>query len=590
MPRAYGSDLLSLGPEGRLVLACRVPKGWIARREATLTSPQHPGTAVYWDETWYEVVDIETIDAGADRSRGRFGDGHGSKQVDVGHANQIGDGADRDSARFGGGPGTKQAGAGHATQISDASGTKQTDDDSGATGIGGASGAKPIADDGGTNPVGDDLLLDEDGSPHGPAARAVSRFRGGVPNMVHAARMEDGAMRGGVRYVLAPWDDAHIIRLGDQYNEESERVREAAYRRVRAAEARRKLSLWLAPLVGHLPARVQEKMEREIGTPAATLTMISTVPPFLIGLACIGWKLAEMMRGAPAIPSFLFSLGILLATESIVRIFQPVVQRRPIGSLAGAIGYTVYYLLARDRSELVSPFPAYEGLYPGAPARGGREGSSGRSARDTSDAATNEAPIPPRKTRSPVGRLAAPGPSRPPSPWKHEVTARSGQAASGAMRQGSPADLGAPTAAEDRFHLLEPLLALLSPDEQRELQHRYAFSPIAWGRRSAVTILVLSGLGLLSDLAAFATGKPGLPTVASALVALGLAAEQIARLVSLRREPAGSVLGALVRPFAHVIFDAEPTPLVSDDEPPPIDAAQDEVEPVFIIDGDETDH
>src|SRR5258706_14728990 len=59
MPRAYGSDRLEARPDGRLVLTCTAPKGWEARRPKTPTSVEHPGTAVRWEEEFFEVVAVE---------------------------------------------------------------------------------------------------------------------------------------------------------------------------------------------------------------------------------------------------------------------------------------------------------------------------------------------------------------------------------------------------------------------------------------------------------------------------------------------------------------------------------------------------
>src|SRR5215470_11766963 len=96
--RAYGSDRLSLGRGGRFVLACRVPKGWIARREATLTSPEHPGTAVYWEEQWFEVVGVESLDVDACT----VADDEGSSEGEAGH--------DEDTVADDGGPSEREAG------------------------------------------------------------------------------------------------------------------------------------------------------------------------------------------------------------------------------------------------------------------------------------------------------------------------------------------------------------------------------------------------------------------------------------------------------------------------------------------------
>lgn len=63
--QAYGTDRLRLRDDGSAVLSCRVPKpGWSARTTKTMTSAEHPGTAVLWEDGCWEVVDIEVLKQG----------------------------------------------------------------------------------------------------------------------------------------------------------------------------------------------------------------------------------------------------------------------------------------------------------------------------------------------------------------------------------------------------------------------------------------------------------------------------------------------------------------------------------------------
>lgn len=55
--QAHGSDRLRVTEEQRIVLSSRFDKGWTARVAKTLTSPEHPGTAVLCDDEYYEVVE-----------------------------------------------------------------------------------------------------------------------------------------------------------------------------------------------------------------------------------------------------------------------------------------------------------------------------------------------------------------------------------------------------------------------------------------------------------------------------------------------------------------------------------------------------
>jgi hypothetical protein len=65
--QAYGSDRLRVTEDQRLVLSSRIPKRWQARTEKTLTSPEHPGTAVLWDEQYYEVIEAAALPQGGAR-------------------------------------------------------------------------------------------------------------------------------------------------------------------------------------------------------------------------------------------------------------------------------------------------------------------------------------------------------------------------------------------------------------------------------------------------------------------------------------------------------------------------------------------
>jgi hypothetical protein len=55
--RPYGTDRLRPAEGERVIIASRLSKGWVARVGKTLTSAEFPGTAVRWEEQYYEVVD-----------------------------------------------------------------------------------------------------------------------------------------------------------------------------------------------------------------------------------------------------------------------------------------------------------------------------------------------------------------------------------------------------------------------------------------------------------------------------------------------------------------------------------------------------
>jgi hypothetical protein len=103
----------------------------------------------------------------------------------------------------------------------------------------------------------------------------------------------------------------------------------------------------------------------------------------------------------------------------------------------------------------------------------------------------------------------------------------------------------------DRYSVLEPLLSLLPTPSQRVLEVRYGFDAARWGRITAGVLLAVGALNAIASLAVIAAGRGDLLDGIGLVVGGFLAAEQLHRLRVLSRgEPAGSVLGALIRPMA----------------------------------------
>lgn len=99
----------------------------------------------------------------------------------------------------------------------------------------------------------------------------------------------------------------------------------------------------------------------------------------------------------------------------------------------------------------------------------------------------------------------------------------------------------------DKIMMRAPLFTLLSPAEQRRLADRYGFDHRQHAYMPAVILLGGALLGVVSSFPKVIAGK--FSALGSLIVAIVLAVEQIVRLVSFRRGPAGSVLAPLVRPF-----------------------------------------
>jgi len=174
---------------------------------------------------------------------------------------------------------------------------------------------------------------------------------------------------GGVRYELARWDDQHAIRVLLPYDERSEAERAADARDA----GRRRVAAWvaflLAPVVGLLPGRVQERLGLELGIRASRLTLASILAPFAAGTFAVVMSLAAGFGAGLQVATVdlgpLLPLLSYLLPESFLRLAIVLAQDRPIGSLLGI----PLYLLARVTG-LVGPEPVPPG--PGEPAEAQR--------------------------------------------------------------------------------------------------------------------------------------------------------------------------------------------------------------------------
>jgi hypothetical protein len=101
----------------------------------------------------------------------------------------------------------------------------------------------------------------------------------------------------------------------------------------------------------------------------------------------------------------------------------------------------------------------------------------------------------------------------------------------------------------------QPLLTLLTPDEQRKLARRFEVDLHRDGVVMAWICLLCSGAGAISLLQKL-QAAPSFLRVVSFLIAAVVAVEQPLRLLKLRHGPAGSLLAPLVRPFARKLLDA----------------------------------
>jgi hypothetical protein len=157
---------------------------------------------------------------------------------------------------------------------------------------------------------------------------------------------------GGSEYTLAPWEDRHVIRGLERYDEPSERNRSAERRRREAALWKRRSSFVLAPILGHLPGAVQMRMEAEFGAPARMLTIASALPLLVLGaLSLLDFLLASFGGGAAlgGWPTLPLPLGLYLFLESAVRLGIAFAREEPAGSALGIAAYHAWRAVRRSR-------------------------------------------------------------------------------------------------------------------------------------------------------------------------------------------------------------------------------------------------
>ncbi|HYC92490.1 MAG TPA: hypothetical protein VEO54_25005 [Thermoanaerobaculia bacterium] len=100
------------------------------------------------------------------------------------------------------------------------------------------------------------------------------------------------------------------------------------------------------------------------------------------------------------------------------------------------------------------------------------------------------------------------------------------------------------------------MFTLLPAGEQRALAQRYDYDYRKDAYSVAGAILAVGVLGILSSVSNLET----LGGLTSLIVASLIALEQIARLLAFKKGPAGSVWGALVRPFIRDLLKSVPSP------------------------------
>ncbi len=109
--------------------------------------------------------------------------------------------------------------------------------------------------------------------------------------------------------------------------------------------------------------------------------------------------------------------------------------------------------------------------------------------------------------------------------------------------------------ARDRYRMLEPLLALLSTEEQELLERRFGLDVLRWGGITAIVLFIISASNILVSVAMLSHGTADFWDFLWLLLGAYFFVEQLRRRKQLKAgRPAGSALGALVRPLARKLL------------------------------------
>jgi hypothetical protein len=284
---------------------------------------------------------------------------------------------------------------------------------------------------------------------------------------------------GGIRYVLEPWRDEHVIRTFEAYDDASEARLAADFTRAQRQRRHGVLTRLAGIFLGQLPAPVQNHLANELGVSAPRMTMVSCLPALvLLGACAYAEAGARIEQRTSPIPLLLWFVAAFLMLESAVRFFVVMSQNRPMGTLLGTTGYALFHALAgsRRRESLPKPFEEPgDGVFFAIP---------------------------------PTAEIAL----------------------------------------RDSLLMRAPMITLLPAGEQARLARIFGFNYREHAFGPTWFILFFSVIGAATSFTKIQHGR-GSTAVISMIVALALAAEQILRLIQLRRGPKGSVLGILVRPF-----------------------------------------
>ncbi len=318
---------------------------------------------------------------------------------------------------------------------------------------------------------------------------------------------------GKLRYRLELWKPMHVVRQMSHYDEANELVRQQQWNDEQRRQQIGKRLEWCGLFVGHLPAEAQRHLNMLYGVSVARITMMSTIPFILFGIYCAKFIPIhqDLPNAVPLFPMWVLPFAFYFFLESIVRL-RSWLGGRAMGSAIGWLVFVIWWIF------------------------GGRKTMT---ALEDDALRTAAGPRPANaKDLTPVSAV--------PRPARDET--------------GLPSiDADAERKLNDKYIMREPYISFLPVADQRKMQQRFGFDPIAQGKLTAVVILGLAGLGAAITIEGLMHGAMRFSRVLSAMTAVALIAEQIHRLTQLAAaRPAPSILGKLVRPFMSSILDAPP--------------------------------
>jgi hypothetical protein len=168
--------------------------------------------------------------------------------------------------------------------------------------------------------------------------------------------------QGGVRYVLEPWRDEHVIRQFDQYDAATEARRIEDYRQAIAQQKKSAGARVTGIVLGLLPAHVQKQLENDLGVSPARMTLLSCLLPLaLVGICVWLYVDAKMKMQSSGVPFWLWLAALAWFAEAVARFIVAMSQQRGMGSMVGFLLYIPFYFVIADRKKWPSPFDAEKG-------------------------------------------------------------------------------------------------------------------------------------------------------------------------------------------------------------------------------------